>query len=179
VDVHNYLTERDIPHEVFATKGRLRSAEQLAAVLDLPIGEVGKVVIFEGEGDDAPVVAIVPAGGEPDPARVRKAAKRPTLRPSADSSASELTQYLPGSIPPVGLPERFLTVIDRTLARDKVLYFAGGESRAVLKIRGLDLVKATGAKVASLTEPHVDASSPGRPAPRRGTRGGGRARTVS
>ena len=47
VDVHNFLLERDTPHEVFLARGRLRSADRIAAVLDLRPGEVGRVVMFE------------------------------------------------------------------------------------------------------------------------------------
>jgi hypothetical protein len=101
VDVTNFLIERDVPHEVFRTRGRLRSAEWLADVLELPRDEVGKVVLLEG---DAAV----------------------------------------------------LLVVDRSLDRSEVLYFAGGEPRSVLKIRGRDLVAATGATVASIAAPEED-----------------------
>ncbi len=60
VDVHNFLIEREVPHEVFSARGRLRTPERLAAVLDLPQEEVGKVVVFEGP--KAAVAAVVPAG---------------------------------------------------------------------------------------------------------------------
>ena len=40
--------------------------------------------------------------------------------------------------------------MDRDLNRDDVLYFPAGEPRAVLKIRGVDLRRATKAKVARL-----------------------------
>ena len=36
VDVHNHLVERDTAHELFNVRGRFRSAERLASVLDLP-----------------------------------------------------------------------------------------------------------------------------------------------
>lgn len=149
VDVHTFLIEREVPHELFPARGRLRSPELLAAVLDLPTEEVGKVVVYEGSG--GPVAALVPAGHEPDIERVRRAARQQVLEPATNARASELTGYLPESIPPAGLPDSFETILDRTLDRDVVLYFAGGEARSVLKIRGKDLVKATGAKVASIT----------------------------
>jgi prolyl-tRNA editing enzyme YbaK/EbsC (Cys-tRNA(Pro) deacylase) len=44
-------------------------------------------------------------------------------------------------------------VADRKLAGQEVLYFAGGDPTAILKIRGEDLVKATGAKVARIARP--------------------------
>ena len=148
VDVHNFLVERDVPHEVFPVRGRLRSPERLAAVLELPPEEVGKVIVFEGSA--GAVAAVVPAGRTPDTKMVRKAADRHDLEPAADDRATALTEYLPESLPPVGLPDGVLLILDRSLARDDVLYFAGGEARAVLKIRGKDLVRATRAKVARI-----------------------------
>ena len=151
VDVHNYLVERDVPHEVFSARGRLRSPERMAAVLDLPPEQVGKVVVYEAPA--GPVAAVIPSGNDSDVSRVRKAAGRPDAQPTSDERASELTDYLPESIPPAGLPDGFLVVLDRSLDRDAVLYFPGGEARAVLKIRGKDLIRATGAKVASIAVP--------------------------
>ena len=52
VDVHNFLVEREVPHEVVPTRGRLRSAERISSVLDLPPDQVGKVVIFESADPD-------------------------------------------------------------------------------------------------------------------------------
>jgi prolyl-tRNA editing enzyme YbaK/EbsC (Cys-tRNA(Pro) deacylase) len=148
VEVHNYLVERDVPHEVLSVRGRLRSAERLAALLELPLEEVGKVVVFEGSAGG--VAAVIPAGRAPDTERVRKAVGRSDLQPASDDRAAELTGYLAESMPPAGLPEGFTVVIDRSLARDSVLYFPGGEARSVLKIRGKDLARSTRAKVATI-----------------------------
>ena len=151
VDVHNYLIERDVPHEMFSARGRLRSPERLAAVLGLPPEEVGKVVVFEGA--QGALAAVVPAGTVPDVDRLGRAARNSDLTQASDERASELSEYLAESIPPVGLPTSFGVVIDRSLDRDTVLYFPGGEARSVLKIRGKDLVKAARAKVASILAP--------------------------
>ncbi len=148
VEVHNFLVERGAAHEVFSTRGRLRSPEQIAAVFELPPEEVGRVVIYEGRS--GPVAAVVPSTVEPDPNRVGRAFGEGPLEPAREDRATELTGYLSEAIPPAGLPEDFGVVVDRALDRDAVFYFAGGEPRAVLKIRGKDLVKATRAKVARL-----------------------------
>ena len=148
VDVHNFLIERDAPHEVVPTRGRLRSADRIASALDLPPDQVGKVVIFEGRA--GPIAAVVPAGHEPDPSLVAKALGRGRVRPATEDRALELTGYLAESIPPAGLPNGFAVVIDTSLDRDEVLYFIGGESRSVLKIRGKDLARATKARVAPI-----------------------------
>jgi len=148
VEVHNYLMERDIPHELVPSRGRLRWPKRMAAILGLRPDQVGRVVIFEAAGP--PVAAVVPSGGEPDPMRLAKAVGRPSVNKVDESHASGLTEYLPESIPPVGLPEPFTVVLDESLNRDEVLYFPGGEPRSVLKIRGTDLARATGAKVAPI-----------------------------
>jgi prolyl-tRNA editing enzyme YbaK/EbsC (Cys-tRNA(Pro) deacylase) len=158
VDVHNFLIEREVPHEVFSARGRLRTPERLAAVLDLPLEEVGKVVVFEGP--KGPVAAVVPAGTAPDVAKVRKASGGGELTQASDERASELTEYLAESTPPAGLPGEFSVVVDRSLHRDDVLYFPGGEARAILKIRGKDLVKATRARVASILASQISKGSP-------------------
>ena len=156
MDVHNFLVERDVPHEVVPTRGRLRSAERISSVLDLPPDQVGKVVIFESRSE--PIAAVVPAGQEPDPTLLVKAVKRGRLSPANDERASELTEYLAESVPPAGLPNGFMVVLDDSLDRDDVLYFAGGEVRAVLKIRGKDLVRATKARVAPIVHPRGSSS---------------------
>ena len=160
MDVHNYLVERDAPHEVFPTRGRLRSPDRIASVHDLPPEEVGRAVIFEGSS--APVAVVVPVGREPDPILVGKATGSPQILPATDDRASELTGYLAESIPPAGLPEGFVVLVDRSLDRDDVLYFAGGEVRVVLKIRGKDLVRATRALVASISGPGPDSRRRGK-----------------
>jgi prolyl-tRNA editing enzyme YbaK/EbsC (Cys-tRNA(Pro) deacylase) len=109
---------------------------------------VGKVVVYEGQ--EGPVAAVVPSGHQPDPQRVRRASGQADIEPVTDDRASELTGYLPESLPPAGLPDTFTVILDRALNRDRVLYFAGGEARSVLKIRGKDLVRATNATVASI-----------------------------
>jgi prolyl-tRNA editing enzyme YbaK/EbsC (Cys-tRNA(Pro) deacylase) len=154
VDVHNYLVERDVPHEVIPVGDRLRSAERLAGLLDLSPADVGKVVVFEA--GELRVAAVVPSGRMPETDDVRKATGYLDLEPATDQRAAELTGYLAESLPPVGLPDEFTVVLDRSLARDSVLYFPGGEARSVLKIRGKDLARATNATVAVIvgaTEP--------------------------
>jgi prolyl-tRNA editing enzyme YbaK/EbsC (Cys-tRNA(Pro) deacylase) len=149
VDVHNFLLERDIPHEVFLAKGRLRSADRIAAVLDLHPSEVGRVVVFESS--KGALAAVVASDREPVAAWVARAAQVPRVTPASPERAAQLTDYLAAAIPPAGLPKGVRMLLDRQLNRDEVLYFPAGEPRAVLKIRGTDLRRATRAKVARVS----------------------------
>jgi prolyl-tRNA editing enzyme YbaK/EbsC (Cys-tRNA(Pro) deacylase) len=148
VDVHNFLLERDAPHEVFLAKGRLRSADRIAAVLGLGPNEVGRVVVFEsGKGALAVIVA---SDREPVAAWVAKAAQVPKATPVSPERAAQITDYLAAAIPPAGLPKGVRVLMDRQLNREDVLYFPAGEPRAVLKIRGVDLRRANRAKVSRM-----------------------------
>jgi prolyl-tRNA editing enzyme YbaK/EbsC (Cys-tRNA(Pro) deacylase) len=148
VDVHNFLVERDVQHELVNVRGRLRSAERIASVLDLPPASVGKVVVYES--DRGPVAALVPAGSTPDPERVRKIVRAKEMKTTTQARASQLSEYLGEAVPPAGLPNGFRVVVDQALAGEDVLYFAGGEATSILKLRGADLVRATSAKVAAI-----------------------------
>lgn len=146
VDVHNYLLERDVPHELVSVRGRLRSPDRIAAVLDLPSEQVGWVAVYQGS--KALVAVLVPASREPDLRRVAVAAPTPTLAELDPDQVAELTDFLAEAVPPAGLPNGTRLIMDRTLADQEVLYFLGGDPSTLLKIRPPDLVRATGAKVA-------------------------------
>lgn len=151
VDVHNHLVERDVRHELLPVQDRLRSAERIAGVLGLPPEVVGKVVVFDT--DRGPVAALVASGAEPDPERVRAAVRAHEITEAPATRISQLTEYLSEAVPPAGLPPGVRVVADKALGQQEVLYFAGGDANAILKLRGEDLVKATGAKVARIARP--------------------------
>src|SRR2546423_1126198 len=101
VDVHNYLLEREAQHELFNVRGRLRSAERIAAVLDLPPEQVGKVVVFDT--DRGPAAALVASNPTADPERVRPAvrakeaaAAAPVPPPRVGRSAGGVVSREPG-----------------------------------------------------------------------------------
>lgn len=149
VDVHNYLIERDVPHELVPTQGRVRPPERVAAVLGLEPDQVGRVRLFETV--EARLVAIlVPADRDPDPERVRAAAGGEVSELDGPR-ATDLTQFLAEAMPPVALPEDTTTILDEGLAAQEILYFPGGEATSLLKIRPDDLLAATEVRVAPLT----------------------------
>jgi Cys-tRNA(Pro)/Cys-tRNA(Cys) deacylase len=153
VDVRNYLLERDVPHELVSLPGRLRSPgrmARIAAVLGLPPEQVGKVILLEGR--KGLIAVLVASDRDPDLGRVARAIPTPTLTEVPPERATELTDFLAEAIPPVGLPPETRVIVDRPLAGQEVLYFAGGEATSMLKIRAGDLVKATAAKVARVTK---------------------------
>lgn len=149
VDVHNFLVERDVPHEMVPTKGRVRSPERVAAVLGLDPKQVGRVALFEAA--DGPVAVLLSADRAPDPTRLREEVGG-EIEEMPPERAADLTEFLPEALPPVALPQGTRVLMDADLAREEVLYFPGGEATSVLKIRSQDLVAAVDARITSVTE---------------------------
>src|SRR5437763_4273435 len=145
VDVHNYLVERDVRHELFTVRGRLRTPERLAAVLELPAEQVGRVVLYET--DSGPVVALVASDRTPDTDRVKRAVKAAELTQASPARASQLSDFIPDALPPVALPSKFRVLMDRALAKQEVVYFHAGDPASVLKLRGRDLARPPAATV--------------------------------
>ena len=150
VDVHNFLLERDVPHELVPVRGRFRSPDRVAAVLGLAPEQVGKVLVYGGS--KGPVAVLIPSDREADLRRVAVAVPTPTLAELGPDEVADATDYLAEAVPPVGLPGGVRVVMDRRLTEQDVLYFAGGETRTVLKIRPEDLRRAADAKVARVTK---------------------------
>lgn len=148
VDVHNFLLEREVPHELVPVRGRLRSPSTIPAALGLPTSQVGRVVLLEAP--TGLVSAMVPANRGADPGRVAAAVGVAELSPLAPDRGTELTEFLAEATPPVALPPGTSSVMDRALDREEILYFPGGEISTVLKIRGADLLRVTEATVASV-----------------------------
>jgi Cys-tRNA(Pro)/Cys-tRNA(Cys) deacylase len=149
VDVHNYLLERDVPHELVPITRRLPSPDRWAGALGLPPEQVGRVVMFEGAA--GPVAALVRSDVSPNPSRVAEVAESEALAEMSPGRATDVTGFLSEAIPPAGLPTEVTVVVDGPLAEQEVLYFPGGEPSSVLKIRARDLTRATGARVAPIT----------------------------
>ena len=146
VDVHNFLLERGVPHEMVPVRGRFRSPDRIAAVLGLEPDQVGKVVVL---GASKGLVAVMLSSHhEVDLRRVATAAPTPTLRELSSDEVTDATDFFAESVPPVGLPAGTRAIMDSGLTEQQVLYFAGGEASTLLKIRPDDLRGATDAKVA-------------------------------
>ena len=148
VDVHNYLLERQVPHELVPVRGRLRTPDTIAAVLGLEPEQVGKTVILAAS--KGLVAVLLPSNRDADLRRVAIAAPTPTLRELTSDEISDATDYLAESVPPVGLPTGTRAIMDAALADEGVLYFAGGEASTLLKIRPEDLRGAVYAKIAKV-----------------------------
>ena len=149
VDVHNYLLDNDVPHEISALPGPLRDLADAPDVLGLPELAVGRPTVL---GDDHGLVLVLaPAGEQVDCAAVAALLRRPGLRRLDPDQAPGVTGYVLATVPPVALECDAIVVIDERMAEQDVVYTAAGEAGVILKVRGTDLVKVTDALLFPVT----------------------------
>jgi prolyl-tRNA editing enzyme YbaK/EbsC (Cys-tRNA(Pro) deacylase) len=149
VDVHNHLLADEVPHEVSQLPGPLRDLAAAPAVLGLPASAVARPTVLRDRG--GVVLVLAPADLEVNAAQVAELLGRKSLRRLAPDRAPGLTGYLLPFVPPVALECPAMVVLDEQLAREDVVYTAAGEPGVILKVRGVDLVKVTGAMVSRVT----------------------------
>jgi prolyl-tRNA editing enzyme YbaK/EbsC (Cys-tRNA(Pro) deacylase) len=151
VDVHNFLLDSDVPHEISSLPGPLRDLADAPEVLGLPSVAVARSVVLADE--QGVVVVVVPARSDIDQAAVASLTSRPDLAPVDAEQVPARTGYLLHVVPPVALEGPAEVVVDRLVAEQDVVYTAAGEAGMILKVRGPDLVKATNALVVPVARP--------------------------
>ncbi len=149
VDVHNFLQERDIPHEIFKLPQQLVSLERAAAALGLELDKIVRSEVFRIDGE--PVMLIIPGDRSVDFEKVRRVTGCEEIEELSPEELTRLTGFLPKALPPfpVKLPMR--TFVDFYVLREDVVYAGSGDQGSILKIRSYDLVRAAAADTVDIT----------------------------
>ncbi|MDY6794738.1 MAG: YbaK/EbsC family protein [Actinomycetota bacterium] len=148
VNVHNYLQNNNIPHELSRMPEPARTAPRAAAVLGLQPHQVIKSVLFFADED--PVMVLIPGDTMVDYPKLKAELKASRLHLINADEVRKLTGYLVGCTPPVALKIEIPKYIDLHALREDVVYTGGGEPNMILKIRSYDLVRAADAEVVDI-----------------------------
>ena len=159
-DVHNYLLEQGVAHEVVHLPALSGTPRRAAALLGVPLPEVVRSVLFNT--DKGPVVCLVPGDAHVDRARLGAELGCRGVTPAAAAEVVALTGYRPSAMPPCGLAADLPIVADPAVFALPVVYCNGGATTTMLKIRSADLREALGVRVAAIAaRPQNGAASRG------------------
>jgi len=147
-DVHNYLLERGVAHEIVHLPALSNTARRAASLLGVSLHEVVKSVVFDTER--GPVVCLIPGDAHVDQARLGAVLGCESTAPVAAPRAVALTGYRPSAMPPCGLDAELPIVADPAVFEVPVVYCGGGTTTTMLKIRSADLRDVLGARVAAI-----------------------------
>jgi Cys-tRNA(Pro)/Cys-tRNA(Cys) deacylase len=100
--------------------------------------------------DDRPVVGIVPVSGRLSLKALARAAGGKRAVMAETTNAERLTGYVVGGISPFGQSRRLATFIDEGVLAHPSIFVSGGRRGLQLELAPNDLIRVTGAEVASL-----------------------------
>ncbi|MBI2810741.1 MAG: deacylase [Candidatus Melainabacteria bacterium] len=129
-----------------------KGAANVAEALGFNERQMVKTLIFE---TDTPEYALVMVGADQNvvSGHLKKVLGSRNIKMAAPDVVLEVTGYVIGSIPPFHWqPEGFRTVLDESLAKQELLGVGAGQWGEEIMISPHDLVKATNAIIANLTD---------------------------
>jgi prolyl-tRNA editing enzyme YbaK/EbsC (Cys-tRNA(Pro) deacylase) len=150
VDVCNHLQSKGVQHELVTLSGPVKNAASMAEILGLKPKAVVKTLLFIADGK--PVMVMVTGDHRADQDKLKQHLKADKLSFATENEIRAVADYQATSLPPVGLKDPVITVIDKRIKTGDVVYAAGGSPNVVLKIRVADLLEVTDAAVADIGE---------------------------
>lgn len=148
-DVHNFLVEAGVPHEVLHLPAHSRTARAAAELLGVSLGEVVKSLVFYL--DRSPTLVLVPGDKVVDVDRLKQVAGCADAVLAKGKQVLEVTGYRAGAVPPCGLTATLPAVADATVFDPLVVYCGGGTSMTMLKLRSDDLRRVVKPLVGGIT----------------------------
>lgn len=148
VDVHNFLQNEEIQHEILSLPQEIRSAQRASMLLGVPLHEVIKTIVLFL--DKKAYIAIIPGDMRIDEEKTMKATGSLRVRLAKHAEVQQLTGFMVKAMPPFCLSKGLLCLIDKRVLDQDVVYGGGGEIDKILKIRSEDLKQLTGAVTADI-----------------------------
>ncbi len=150
---HEFLDRMGIPYKRLSFPNTTeKGAANVAQALGFDERQMVKTLIFE---TDKPEHALIMVGANQNvvSGHLKKVLGSRNIKMAAPEVVIEVTGYAIGSIPPFHWqPEGFRTVLDESLARLEILGVGAGQWGEEIMITPHDLVNATNAIVANLTD---------------------------
>ena len=151
-----WLEARGIAHRVtiYDPAGAFHSADEAAALLGVPAGQVYKtlVVVREGGGRAKPLLVMVPSDRQLDPRRLARALGDKKLRMASQREAEELTGLQVGGISALAVRRgAFDVVLDASAWGHPRIHISAGARGIDLELAVEDLVAVTRARVVPAT----------------------------
>ncbi|HLZ21090.1 MAG TPA: aminoacyl-tRNA deacylase [Ktedonobacterales bacterium] len=141
------LDARRVPYTTFTYAETIHSADTVAALLGVPAGHVFKTLVVIADGTRH-LLIVTPGDRELDLRLVARAVGAKSARMALQRDAERLTGLKVGGISPLALlDKRFEVYLDAPGARLDELYINGGQRGINLRLKVVDLLAVTNARV--------------------------------
>ena len=127
------------------------SAVHLAETAGIPIGQVFKTLVLEGDRNGN-FVCIIPGGEEIDLKKAAIASSNKKVAMVRMKDLEPLTGYIRGGCSPLGMKKNFPVYIDEAAFNQEFIYISAGVRGMQIRLSPDDLGKASNARKAKLSK---------------------------
>ncbi len=148
-DVHNFLVERGVAHEIVHLPAPSTTAQQAADLLGVALREIVKSLLFLLDG--RATLVLVPGDRSADVEQLKAVAQCSKAALAPAGRVLDVTGYHVGAVPPCGLATSVPVVADESVFAPPVVYCGGGTRTTMLKVRSDDLRRLVQAQEATIS----------------------------
>src|SRR6478672_11974931 len=151
-NITRLLDSRKIPYTAFETPVEKLGAVETAEFLKVPPEIVFKTIVITRDKPKKPILAVIPGPNSVDLKLLAAAFGEKKVHLPTEREAEQLTGLQAGGISPLALINRgFQVVIDSLAQTYAEIHISGGQRGLNIKLRAVDLIKLTNARVASVS----------------------------
>jgi len=134
----------------FTDKAETVHTADASEATGIPLHRITKNLVSETNTGER-VLLVVPGDRRVDLKAAAKALGMTNMKLFPFSEVHKVSGYPPGGTPTVGLKMKLRTIIDTETAAMETFFCGGGSKDRLLELRSDEVIKATGAVVASIT----------------------------
>jgi Cys-tRNA(Pro)/Cys-tRNA(Cys) deacylase len=149
--LRSYLKGRKIDAELIDMGNPMTTARAAADLLKLPVGNIFKSLVLI-DAKNSPLIVVLPGGARLDQKALARLVGTKKLKFASAEVVLEVTGYPPGGTPPLGHKTALPVYVDEKIMAYEFGYGGGGHPNWLLRIRPQELVRTTGATIATLSQ---------------------------
>lgn len=151
-NITRFLDSHDIPYQAFPLPADIRSAEETAAYLDVPLSLIYKSIVAERKEGGKWILAVVPGDKEVDTSALAKVAGEKKVKIASRKEAERSTGLEVGGISPLALIHKgFDIFLDISAEDHEEIHVSGGELGVNIRLPVQALIETTQAQVAEIS----------------------------
>lgn len=145
-----FLQEHSLPGQVLCFPTPTRTVQEAAQAVNAPVERIVKTLVFVARGE--PLLVLVPGDLRVNYRVLARllGLSRKKLRLARPDEVQAWTGYPVGAVPPLGLPRRFPTLLERSILDHTEVFAGGGAANALLRIPVQALVEVLQPRVVDL-----------------------------
>ncbi len=142
------LDGKKIPYESYSYPTNLRDAQEVAAAVGWPAGQVFKTLVVPRQRPAKPILIMLPSDRQLDLKKLAKAAGEKKLKMASHREAEQLTGLQVGGISALALLNRgFAIYLDQTASAYDQIIISAGQRGLQIKLAVPNLQEITNARI--------------------------------